>query len=118
MTLDTQASSNYESDLMPLPSRRRVHGVDEPESLYLRETNLTNSQVSATSSRGGEASQLVAQASAGLLNCNGCPTRSYVRGTRFAKAARRCADVGEGYTEPKKPLSLRVAHARADLATS
>jgi hypothetical protein len=61
---------------------------------------------------------MVAQASARYQNWYGCPSRSDRRGPCSAKVARRCSGVGEGYTEPEESLSLQVAHACADLATS
>jgi hypothetical protein len=61
---------------------------------------------------------MVAQASVGYQNWYGCQSRSDRHGTRLAKAAHRCGSVGEGYTEPEESLSLRVAHACADLTTS
>jgi hypothetical protein len=67
---------------------------------------------------GCEVSQMVAQVSAGYRNRYGCPSRSDRRGPRSAKAACRCDGIGEGYTEPEESLSLWVAHACADLATS
>jgi hypothetical protein len=61
---------------------------------------------------------MVAQVSAGYQNWYRCPSRSDRRGPCSAKAAHRCDGVGEGYTEPEGLLSLRIAHACADLATS
>jgi hypothetical protein len=61
---------------------------------------------------------MVTQVSMGYQNWYGCPSRSDRRGPRSAKAACRCDGVGEGYTESEESLSLQVAHACADLATS
>jgi hypothetical protein len=71
----------------------------------------------ATSSRGCEESQMVAQVSAGYQNWYGCPSRVNTLGNRDAKSARKCSGVGEGYTEPEDLLSLRAVQACADLAT-